>query len=84
MDWLLSHGDQLNDLPDEEPAGAKDQQVPEETTTTSGENEKAEEPQMVKSIKCEDCGKLFKTQEEVEFHATKSGSSFVIQSSFPI
>ncbi|XP_045133807.1 UBX domain-containing protein 1-like [Portunus trituberculatus] len=26
-----------------------------------------------KSIKCDDCGKLFKTSEEVEFHAVKSG-----------
>lgn len=28
-----------------------------------------------KSIKCDDCGKLFKTSEEVEFHAVKSGHS---------
>ena len=26
-----------------------------------------------KSIKCEDCGRLFRTQVEVEFHAAKSG-----------
>lgn len=33
------------------------------------ENEEAE----AKSIKCDDCGKLFKTNEEVEYHAVKSG-----------
>lgn len=73
MDWLLSHEDQLKDMPDEEPEAAKDQQVPVETTS----EEKAE-PQIVKSIKCEDCGKLFKTPEEVEYHATISGP-FILQ-----
>lgn len=29
---------------------------------------------LAKSIQCDECGKLFKTQEEVEFHATKSGN----------
>merc|ERR1711874_181736 len=28
-----------------------------------------------KSLKCDECGKLFKTSEEVEFHAVKSGHS---------
>lgn len=68
MDWLLSHEDELKGIPDEEPEGTNDQQVPPGTTS----EEKAE-PQIVKSIKCEDCGKLFKTTEEVEYHATKSG-----------
>lgn len=37
--------------------------------------DKAETKEEAKSIKCEDCGKLFKSSLEVEFHATKSGHS---------
>ncbi|XP_063861023.1 UBX domain-containing protein 1-like isoform X2 [Scylla paramamosain] len=41
----------------------------EATKEASGEDGQDE----AKSIKCDDCGKLFKTSEEVEFHAVKSG-----------
>lgn len=34
-----------------------------------------EKKEEAKSIKCEDCGKLFKSSLEVEYHATKSGHS---------
>nr|XP_045581278.1 UBX domain-containing protein 1-like isoform X1 [Procambarus clarkii] len=40
----------------------------------SGEGED-ETNEGAKSIKCDDCGKLFKSSEEVEFHAIKSGHS---------
>jgi len=30
-------------------------------------------PEEARSIKCEDCGKLFRTEDEVHFHAVKSG-----------
>ncbi|XP_055914249.1 UBX domain-containing protein 1 [Eupeodes corollae] len=32
-------------------------------------------PETAKSLKCDDCGKLFKDQSEVEFHAAKTGHS---------
>ncbi|KAK4301053.1 hypothetical protein Pmani_026789 [Petrolisthes manimaculis] len=43
---------------------------------SSKEGEEGQEGEdAAKSIKCDDCGKLFKTSEEVEFHAVKSGHS---------
>lgn len=71
MDWLLSHEDELGDVqpqpsqPAEEPPSNQNPEEPEPQATP--------EEQVVRSIKCEDCGKLFKTHAEVEFHATKSG-----------
>lgn len=70
MDWLLSHEEDLGETqpqPVQEP-----QPQPEPEANTTSENEVMEN-QVVRSIKCEDCGKLFETQTEVEFHATKSG-----------
>lgn len=77
MEWLLIHNNE--DLPVEETKSTEppsqeiknDESSPkeEESASTSAEQ------QEVKSIKCEDCGKLFRSQLEVEFHATKSGHS---------
>jgi len=36
---------------------------------------KGESEEEAKSLKCDECGKLFKNSEEVEFHAVKSGHS---------
>ncbi|EFA10323.1 UBX domain-containing protein 1 [Tribolium castaneum] len=63
MDWLLSHEEELEDMP--EPPQAADASAPEAQPSPEG--------QVVRSFKCDDCGKLFKSQDEVEFHATKSG-----------
>lgn len=74
MDWILGHEDELDNIP----------QTPESTDAAPMEQEeKPEEPKeeaslVAKSIKCEDCGKLFKTQTEVEFHATKSSKILTI------
>lgn len=78
MDWILSHEDELDNIP--EPAVQPDTATT-ETTTTSAEEKQSTEPQtetsqqVAKSIKCDDCGKLFKNQTEVEFHVTKSGNN---------
>lgn len=66
MDWLLAHQD------DEVPT--KDTSPPTENApqTSSSETQSAEDL-VAKSIKCEECGKLFKSQTEVEFHSAKSG-----------
>lgn len=69
MDWLLSHEEELENMKTD-------------TTPTTGDssssqvdspNPESAANEVAKSIKCDDCGKLFKSQDEVEFHASKSG-----------
>lgn len=68
MEWLLAHSQ------DDEPTGA-----PPAAVAGSAQPTEAAEPVVpddelnAKSLKCEDCGKLFKTLEEAEFHGVKSG-----------
>lgn len=70
-EWLLSHEEEVVD---EAPNSAPSQQTIEtEQDIPSEATGSQEEPQAAKSIKCDDCGKLFKNQTEVEFHAAKSG-----------
>ena len=50
----------------------------EEITATSGADQKVESlsqasAQEARSLVCNDCGKAFRTKEQAEFHATKSG-----------
>ncbi|XP_026463895.1 UBX domain-containing protein 1-B-like [Ctenocephalides felis] len=66
MDWLLAHAD------DPEPEESAEEHKPPEDTIESATSNSAEEAQ---SLKCEECGKLFKTHSEVEYHAAKSGHS---------
>lgn len=70
MDWILSHEDELEAL-----TTTNNTQEPSTVETTSNENSNTEDPSdlVAKSIKCEDCGKLFKNNDEVQFHAVKSG-----------
>ncbi|XP_050293439.1 UBX domain-containing protein 1-B [Anthonomus grandis grandis] len=81
MDWMLSHENEL------ETAAASTTMAAEEVNHQQGASTAEPTPESIsnlaapengatlvaKSIKCEDCGKLFKTNEEVEFHASKSG-----------
>ncbi|VEN51045.1 unnamed protein product [Callosobruchus maculatus] len=80
MDWLLSHEEQLDNLASEvppEPAPSDETEKTDATDlkehspspTASQDSSSAE----AKSFRCDDCGKLFRTQDEVEFHAVKSG-----------
>jgi UBX domain-containing protein 1/4 len=78
MEWLLAHVD--DDVAPAAPtltlptlpvvSAPKTDESLAEGSSTAAEGEAAPE---AKSIKCEDCGRLFKTSLEVEFHATKSG-----------
>lgn len=73
MEWLLAHVDE--DIPREEPAvetpKSSDAGAQPEASSASSPTE----PEVAKSIKCNECNKLFKSQIEVEFHASKSGHS---------
>ncbi|KAJ8932786.1 hypothetical protein NQ314_014490, partial [Rhamnusium bicolor] len=74
MDWLLSHEEELA-TPVLAPASIEAPQNVNETGSTDDKvtSEVPEAAPLAKSIQCDDCGKLFKTNEEVEFHASKSG-----------
>lgn len=81
MEWLLAHADEIPSSSIEQPTepipqtqsesatGEPSSQVSAEPSTTSEADAEA------KSIKCDDCGKLFKNEMEVSFHAAKSGHS---------
>uniref|UniRef100_A0A336LRM7 CSON015194 protein n=1 Tax=Culicoides sonorensis TaxID=179676 RepID=A0A336LRM7_CULSO len=69
MDWLLAHTDE--EIPKEDPTPATDVAPASTDETQSSSSDSA----VCKSIKCNECNKLFKNQIEVEFHASKSGHS---------
>ncbi|XP_003706156.1 UBX domain-containing protein 1 [Megachile rotundata] len=75
MEWLLAHSDDAE--PSSEPPIAESAPpsidhtpVQDDTANSSGQVSTTE---VAKSMKCDVCGKLFKSNLEVEFHATKSG-----------
>lgn len=76
MEWLLAHIDDPITV-DETGAGPSDpanETTPgTETLVLKPEPGAEDAAQLAKSIKCNDCNRLFKTQTEVEFHAAKSG-----------
>jgi len=86
MEWLLVHADDLDGAePKPQPQTPNlAQDVVPDSGSDSKQNEgvQNEEPKsdqggdqsadLAKSIKCEDCGKLFKSNLEVEYHAAKS------------
>ncbi|CAG7724008.1 unnamed protein product [Allacma fusca] len=66
MEWILSN-------PDPQPAPKLE--LSSATTTSPQQPSEEIDPdseEAVKSYKCEDCGKLFKNAEEMEFHAAKT------------
>lgn len=67
MDWLLAHTDE--EIPTEDPKTDVAPASTDETQSSSSDGA------VCKSIKCNECNKLFKNQIEVEFHASKSGHS---------
>lgn len=68
MEWLLAH-------PEDEEFYDKPSSNQEAQSSTSTTDESTEAALEAKSLKCDECGRLFKTHEEVEFHAAKSGHS---------
>ncbi|XP_060529970.1 UBX domain-containing protein 1 [Cylas formicarius] len=70
MEWLLSHEEDTDAGHEggfQEPNPLSLVEQPEQNSSESTQN------QAPKSIRCDDCGKLFKSNQEVEFHASKSG-----------
>lgn len=71
MEWLLAHADEP--LPPAAEGGDNSSSGGEATPgSTNNTTEGGEETPIAKSLKCDECGKLFKSQEEVEFHAAKT------------
>ncbi|XP_072938531.1 UBX domain-containing protein 1-B [Epargyreus clarus] len=70
MEWLLAHADDPQMEVGHTIAGSSSAAA-EVATTTETEAEAAE----AKSLKCDECGKLFKNQDEMEFHAAKTNHS---------
>ncbi|CAH0393136.1 unnamed protein product [Bemisia tabaci] len=79
LEWILAHQTEMT------PSGSKAAETeaapaPASESTSNGQSsenssENAAADASAKSIKCDECGKLFRTQLEVEFHAGKSGHS---------
>lgn len=68
MEWLLAH-------PEDEESCASSSDSQEVQSAVSVSEETSQSPLEAKSLKCDECGRLFQTHEEVEFHAAKSGHS---------
>ncbi|XP_062546463.1 UBX domain-containing protein 1 [Armigeres subalbatus] len=77
MEWLLAHADE--DIPSSSGSSSSTQQQPEVEGPTSEDATPStatdEAAPVAKSLKCDECGKLFKSQDEVEFHAAKTQHS---------
>lgn len=76
MEWLLAHADE--DIPSSSSAGGASSSAPapaSEAPPAEGSSSATEPAPVAKSLKCDECGKLFKSQEEVEFHAAKTQHS---------
>lgn len=70
MEWLIAHADE--NVPTAEGLGNSSTL---ESTSEAGSNTKPSTEMQAKSLKCEDCGKIFKNTAEMEFHATKTNHS---------
>lgn len=76
MEWLLSNEEveEVADQPDAVNQAQTDTEPQLSSETQASESGSTEETLVAKSTKCEDCGKLFSTLTEVEFHSAKSGN----------
>lgn len=70
MEWLLAHGDELNQGSSTSTPTNQNLSLGEASAPVEDSTEQAAE---AKSLKCNDCNKLFKSTAEVEFHAAKTG-----------
>lgn len=86
MEWLLAHADEempalpvVNVQPIPGSTEATNEITPMATSPSddapAAAETSSETPAEAKSLKCDECNRLFKNQTEVEFHAAKSGHS---------
>jgi UBX domain-containing protein 1/4 len=80
MEWLIAHADEeiiVTPAPSSVIATPTDNNAtpPEDSATSSATPDNPADDALAKSIKCDECNRLFKSQIEVEFHAAKSGHS---------
>ncbi|XP_012222270.1 UBX domain-containing protein 1 [Linepithema humile] len=76
MEWLLAHSDEAEPAPEPsvgESAPSLAADTPAQDTVAGASSQPVSTTETAKSMKCDVCGKLFKSNLEVEFHATKSG-----------
>lgn len=72
-EWLLTHEEDEVSTPQTQTATLPQAAESEPNEELAALATSSQEPAAAKSIRCDDCGKLFKNQSEVEFHAAKSG-----------
>ncbi|KAG7213323.1 hypothetical protein KM043_002621 [Ampulex compressa] len=75
MEWLLAHSDDAEPSPEPPVAESAPTSIAETPTQDSNANASGQvfTTEIAKSMKCNVCKKLFNSNLEVEFHATKSG-----------
>ncbi|XP_024871063.1 UBX domain-containing protein 1 [Temnothorax curvispinosus] len=76
MEWLLAHSDEAESTPEPvvgESAPALAADAPIQDNVAGASSQSVSTTETAKSMKCDVCGKLFKSNLEVEYHATKSG-----------
>ncbi|XP_077269399.1 UBX domain-containing protein 1 isoform X1 [Temnothorax americanus] len=76
MEWLLAHSDEAESTPEPvvgESAPALPADAPIQDNVAGASSQSVSTTETAKSMKCDVCGKLFKSNLEVEYHATKSG-----------
>ena len=76
MDWLDQHSDDPEEVP-ETTGGA----IGSSSAGTETANPEAEAEAEAKSLRCDECGKLFRSSDLAQFHATKTGHANFSQSS---
>ncbi|XP_037298400.1 UBX domain-containing protein 1-B [Manduca sexta] len=72
MEWLLAHADDPAML---EPVGAQTAGGSSSSEPAAPAPETTADPAEAKSFKCDECGKILKDQDEMEYHAAKTNHS---------
>lgn len=69
MEWLLAHADEPDPSPGQTVGSSAD------ASSVPAASSSSEPPAEAKSLKCDECGKLLKNQNEMEYHAAKTNHS---------
>lgn len=75
MEWLLAHADDPGMESGQTVGGQTLASNTNSASTSVTESTTESKPEEAKSFKCDECGKLFKNQDEMEFHAAKTNHS---------